>query len=232
MNATGTITVTAFTCATNTVSDIDGNTYNTLLLGTQCWTKENLRVRRYNDGTWIRFDNSGGTAGNGSDQTWSSTYGAHTIYAHDSTATTGNLATYGYLYNWYAVKGITTSGSTTYINICPSGWHVPTSSEWNILINTTLGTNAGGKMKSTSSLWSSQSSAANDSSGFSALPGGFRHSNSNFQLKGSHAFFWCTSDNNANTLGETRYIQSSSNGVNVHPDYKIAGMSIRCLKDY
>jgi len=108
---------------------MNGNSYNTVSIGTQCWTKENLTVRRYNDGTEIRFNNSGGSGGTTS-ETWSVLdYGAHTIYANDSLASPSKLATYGYLYNWYASKGIATAGSTTYKNIYPTGWHVPTNTE-------------------------------------------------------------------------------------------------------
>ena len=130
-NCTGVpcLTSPSFTCGTSTVSDMNGNSYNTVSIGTQCWTKENLRVRRYNDGTEIRFNNSGGSGGTTS-ETWSVLdYGAHTIYANDSLASPSKLATYGYLYNWYASKGIATAGSTTYKNICPTGWHVPTNTE-------------------------------------------------------------------------------------------------------
>ena len=67
-------------CAgTPTVKDIDGNIYNTVQIGTQCWIKENLRVSKYRDGSIIPLDASGGTTGNNSDQTWSNrTTGART----------------------------------------------------------------------------------------------------------------------------------------------------------
>jgi hypothetical protein len=167
----------------------------------QCWTKENLRVRRYNDGTWIRFDNSGGTGGNGSGQTWSSlTYGAHTILGHDSTATTGNLAVYGYLYNWYAVKGIATSGSTTYKNICPTGWHVPTDTEW-------------------------ETNQAVNTSGFSVLPGGTRNIDGGWYDGGARAYFWSATEvEGYNNIAWMRYPARGSN-------QKTLGNSVRCLKN-
>jgi uncharacterized protein (TIGR02145 family) len=238
VNATGTITVTVFTCGTSTVSDIDGNPYNTVLIVNQCWTKENLRVRRYNEGTWIRFDNSGGSVGTTS-QTWAGTgldYGAHTIYANDSTATTGNLAVYGYLYNWYAVKGIATSGSTTYKNICPAGWHVPTDAEWSTLTTELGGEGAAGRnMKSIgTAYWSSQSSGTNNSSGFSALPGGYRVSGGSFTNVRDYALFWSATERD----GSNAWFRTLYHGYGdvyrsdiIGNFIKSSGASIRCLKD-
>jgi hypothetical protein len=108
----------SFTCGTSTVPDIDGNTYNTVLIGTQCWTKENLKVTKYNDNTLISLDASGGPGGTSG--TWAATTGAYTIYGNES-STGANATNYGFLYNWYAAKGIATTGSTTYKNICPTG---------------------------------------------------------------------------------------------------------------
>jgi len=100
-----------FSCGPSTVSDIGGNIYNTVLIGTQCWMASNLRVSKYNNGTLIPLDNSGSSTGDGSTETWTArTSGALTVYAHNAT----NLATYGYLYNWYA--------ATDTRKICPSGW--------------------------------------------------------------------------------------------------------------
>jgi hypothetical protein len=156
VNATGSITVTAFNCGTATVLDGSGNSYNTVAIDNQCWTRENLRTRYYNDNiTEIRFDKSGGATGDRpwNTHTWSGSgldYGAYTLYAHDSTGTSSNLSIYGYLYNWYAVAGIITNHGPSTKNICPVGWHVPSDAEFTTLTTFLGGESvAGGKMKST-----------------------------------------------------------------------------------
>jgi uncharacterized protein (TIGR02145 family) len=235
VSATGTITVTVFTCGTSTVSDIDNNTYNTVSIGTQCWIKENLRVRRYNDGSEIKFDASGGTTGSVSGQTWGAlTYGAHTIYRHDSTANPSNLTSYGYLYNWYAAKGVATSGSTMYKNICPSGWHIPSNSEWSSLTTFLGGQNfSGGKLKSTSTLWTFQGTGADNSSGFSGLPGGIRGTDGAFGYINGYAFFWSNSENGS--LGVCRYLDVNNilvfNPTGGTFATRSVGQALRCLKD-
>jgi uncharacterized protein (TIGR02145 family) len=209
-----------------TVTDIDGNTYNTVQIGTQCWTKENLRVTKYSDGAIIPLDTSGGTVGNGSGETWLNRFsGARTIYAHSQS----DLATYGYLYNWYAAKGIATSGSTSYKNLCPSGWHVPTEEEWTTVITHLGGENlAGGKMKSTgTSLWISPNGGASNESGFTGLPGGNRANNGWFGSLGYSGLWWSSS--------EDKYISLYFEGCFVRKGSFTGGhsngFSIRCLKD-
>jgi uncharacterized protein (TIGR02145 family) len=197
------------------VSDIDGNSYNTVSIGDQCWTKENLRVRRYNDNTEIKFDKSGGTAGNLFGQTWSGlTYGAHTLYEYDSTGGNSSiLYAFGYLYNWYAAKGITTAGSTVYKNICPTGWHVPTDTAWTTLTTYLGGESvAGGKMKSTGfDYWNTPNEGATNVSGFSALPGGFRFNDGSFYNVSVEAFFWSSTENYTSVL--LRFLQENGGHV-------------------
>ena len=227
------MTSPSFTCGSSTVLDYDNNSYNTVSIGTQCWTKENLRVRRYNDGTEIRFNNSGGSGGTTS-ETWSVLdYGAHTIYANDSLASPSKLATYGYLYNWYAAKGIATAGSTTYKNICPTGWHVPTYAEWDTL-TTYLGgvETAGTVMKDTSTLWNVaiRPSPGTNTSGFSALPGGYRKFDGSFIYINILAIYWSTTEHNS-SLAWFRYLNENSGNVIRYYHSKSFGSSVRCLRD-
>ena len=229
-----TTSVPAFSPCGTTISDIDGNYYNTVLIGTQCWTKENLRVRRYNNGTAIQFDATGGSGGSSS--SWQNlTIGAHTIYAHDSVATPSNLTKYGYLYNWYAAKGIYTTGtilSNDTLNICPSGWHVPTDAEWTTLTDELGGESvAGGMMKSRgTSYWNSPNTGATNESGFSALPGGFRIDTGDFNNVKLHAYFWSSSEAGSNDAW-SRYLSSNDGSVNRILIDKSVGVSVRCIRD-
>ena len=212
---------------TPTVKDFDGNEYNTVQIGTQCWTKENLRVTTYRNGDIIPLDESGGTTGYGTGQTWlSRTTGARTVYGHNA----ANLATYGYLYNWFAVadsKGL-----------CPKGWHVPSDSEWTTLTTYLRGESvAGGKMKSTSG-WEESNIGATNASGFSALPGGLRDSDGIFFVIRLSAYFWSATENdfyNAwyrllhNSFGSlSRDYSSRSSSLK---SGKQNGFSVRCLRD-
>jgi uncharacterized protein (TIGR02145 family) len=219
----------------STVKDIDGNTYNTVQIGTQCWTKENLRVTKYNDGTTILLDSTGGTTGNGSGEKWSRLKsGVRTIYAHSQT----NLAKYGYLYNGYAAKGIATAGRPANKNLCPTGWHVPTTDEW-IKLVLHLGANkvAGGKMKSVTG-WNAPNSGATNESGFTGLPGGSRLKDGDFLDLGSRGVWWSSSeaDNSGSGMLLNFHLRNdidfiSSNGGYEYSYYMQHGLSVRCLMD-
>jgi uncharacterized protein (TIGR02145 family) len=236
VNATGTITVNPV-CPTATIT-YNSYTYNTVGIGNQCWMKENLRTRLYNDNTEIRFDNSGGTEGSTS-QTWAGTglnYGAYTIYANDSTATTGNLAIYGYLYNWYAVAGIITPSGTPTKNICPLGWHVPTDSDWNKLVifidsgadpssTGVQSTTAGTKLKKNDALWTTNTGT--DDYGFSVLPGGFRENNGSFKNISYNPFFWSATE--YNNFAWYRFLYYNDDAVYREVNFKSVGASVRCL---
>jgi len=120
-----------FLCGTSTITDTCENIYNTVLIGTQCWTKQNLKVTMYNDDTPIPLDNS--VIALVTTINWGFfTTGAYVIYANE--ASSGSNATnYGYLYNWFAAAGEITSGAPTK-NICPIDWHVPTDTDWNDML--------------------------------------------------------------------------------------------------
>jgi uncharacterized protein (TIGR02145 family) len=203
---------------------------------------ENLRTRLYNDNTEIRFDNSGSPTGNTS-QTWAGTglnYGAYTIYEHDSLANPSNLTSYGYLYNWYAAKGIITDGGTSTKNICPTGWHVPTDSDWNKLVKSidsdadttsteTQSSTAGTLMKKNDALWTTNTGT--NTSGFSALPGGNRSFvDGGFYNIRNLAFFWSATENGSTNASFCKLTGNDGN-VNRNDGDKSLGLSIRCLKD-
>ena len=231
----------SFTCGTTTVSDIDGNTYNIVLIGTQCWTKENLKVTRYNDGTPIPLDASGGPVGNGSTQTWTTLMsGAYTISAN----TGSNATIFGFLYNWNAAVGIISPGVSSTKNICPTGYHVPTDSDWNKLVKfidsaadttTTIAgtqsTSAGTKLKKKDALWFTN--LGTDDFLFSALPGGQRNFwTGQFVGLNDDTYFWSATVNINNSISAwTRYVKANNGDVLRNNISKFMGVSVRCLKD-
>jgi uncharacterized protein (TIGR02145 family) len=214
--------VGSFTCGTSTVADIDGNTYNTVLIGTQCWTKSNLKVTKYNDGTAIPLDASGTATGNGAGETWTTrTAGAYCILSNESSTGT-NASNYGFLYNWYA--------ATDPKKICPAGWHVPSEAEVVTLV-TFASPDPGYKLKSTSSLWAG-TTPKTDNFGFSFLPS-YERSEFGEYLIGvgnQYAMFWTTT-----TVSTTNAKQMATyhkdNTMSFYTVNKKAGDAIRCLKD-
>jgi len=204
-----------------TVTDIDGNIYHTVTIGTQVWMVENLKTIKYLDGTTIKLvtDNS----------TWRSGDAAYCWYNY-------NAATYktifGALYNWYAVDPASNGGK----NICPSSWHVPSDAEWTTLIDYLGGeTVAGGKMKSTGTfeagtgLWFDPNLGATNISGFTALPAGY-NSIEGFNTIYDSGSWWTSTAFNATSAWyrSMKYIISSANRYNY---YKNSGFSVRCIHD-
>ena len=218
------IVTPAFTCSTSTITDVDNNIYNTVLIGTQCWTKQNLKVTKYNDGTVIPLNNTH-TSGTVSTVWQGLTTGAYAIY--DNQASSGTNATnYGFLYNWYAV--------TDTKSICPAGWGIPTDAEWSTL-TTFIGTNPGTKLKKNSTLWSTNTGT--DNYGFSALPGGYRDVDGGFTNIGGTAFFWSANESEVRAplnraWNRLMYNYSGSVGrTNTSYNDKSVGASLRCLRD-
>ena len=192
--------------------DIDGNVYDTVRIGSQTWMVQNLRTTRYNDGTPITT--------NLDDPAWSTnTIGAYTIYDND----TANNTLYGKLYNWFAVN----TGK-----LAPAGWHVPTNTEWNSL-RIFLGTDGGNKMKATT-LWTAEPSITNsNSSGFTALPAGYRYPNGAFLWLGGQGYFWSS---NVTSGGYPYKIQLSYNSSDINigttiSNTKREGFSVRCIRN-
>jgi uncharacterized protein (TIGR02145 family) len=192
-------------------------------IGTQIWSTRNLDVTTYRDGTPIPQV---------TDPTqWQNlTTGAWCYYNNDP----ANGAIYGKLYNWYAVAGIHDNNPATPNKIlAPTGWHVPSDTEWTTLTTFLGGESvAGGKMKSTgTSLWESPNTGATNESGFSALPGGQNFIG--FVHQGLVGYWWSSSINT--TLGSTssysRRILNNYIGIGLGGHSFGIGISVRLLKD-
>jgi len=206
---------TTFTSSiTGTVTDIDGNLYKTIKIGSQWWMAENLKVTHYRNGDPIP---------NVTDYTaWENlTTGALCDYNSDL----NNVIIYGKLYNWHAIS----DGH----NIAPNGWHVPTNKEWKTLVNTLGGESiAGDKMKESGIVnWSNPNTNTTNEIGFAALPGGYRfYLYGTFHGMGSTAYFWSSTmfgDNLAWYLS----LKSDNSEIGYAGTYKNNGLSIRCVKD-
>jgi len=212
-----TSTGTAIGSFQNNVSDIDGNTYKTVLIGTQVWMAENLKVTKYSDGTTIPniTDNT---------QWQNNTTGAWAYYNNDA----ANNAKYGKLYNWYAVSK-TTNGNK---NVCPTGWHVPTDAEWTVLTDYLGGESvAGGKMKEVGTTsWNSPNTDATNTSLFTGLPGGNRNYIGNYNFIGGNGYWWSSTEFNADNAW-FRYLNSFIGNANRSNSIKENGFSVRCLRD-
>lgn len=196
------------------VSDQSGNTYMTIVIGTQEWMAENLRSSTYANGDPIPNVTDYISWGDLSTGAWSH-------YANESQYE----LPYGKLYNWYAVADTR--------NVCPTGWHVPTDAEWMILTDYLGGwAGAGGKMKSTSSeYWSSPNTGATNESGFSGLPGGYRNPDVfYFANIGGYGVWWSASES-ASDMAWVLYLNNNNSGIVWSYDIKRNGSSVRCIRD-
>ena len=212
-NAAGTSfgDVITFITLTLPVTDIDGNVYNTIGIGTQIWMKENLKTTKLNDGTAIP-----------NVTTWGEWAGlstpAYCWYNNDSPSYK-NI--YGALYNWHTVNTN---------KLCPSGWHVPSHDEWTVLESYLGGSAlAGGKLKEAGIVhWTSPNTGATNESGFTALPGGFRYGSDAFMQ--GEGRWWSSTLWSSDAAWELFLLNdSSASTIGVTP--MILGGSVRCVKN-
>ncbi len=196
----------------NTITDVDGNIYHYVKIGTQTWVVENLRTTKYNDGiiipnvtnnsTWINTDSGG-------------------YCSYNNTTNIDTIKSYGLLYNWFAVN----SGK-----LCPKGWHVPTKTEFTTLINYLGGdSSAINKLQEVGlKHWTGYNSKASNSSGFTAIPGGARDLDGSFNRIGSDGYWWSSTEANINN---SNYLFISINELSISFSGKTIGSSVRCIKD-
>jgi uncharacterized protein (TIGR02145 family) len=191
------------------VTDVDGNVYPTVTIGNQVWMAQNLKTTKYLDSTVI-YSTTCPTI-------WASlTKGAYCWYNNDGK----NKATYGALYNWYAVK----TGK-----LCPAGWHVPTKEEWTKLL-TFIGEGAENKMKETGTThWISSNTGVTNQSGFLGLPGGGRSTKGSFDWIGKIGCWWSSTETCSTRAWDQHLVHD--NMLTVIFSDKYFGYSIRCIKD-
>ena len=218
---------------TTTVTDVEGNTYATVVIGTQEWFKENLRTTKYRDGTPINYPGADSA-------TWvNDITGAYAWYDNDSST---YASTYGALYNWYAVDNSA--------GLCPTGWQVPSDSDWTVLESflsangysfdgSTTGIKYAKAMADTV-LWDPSTTTGavgntdyptyRNKSGFSGLPGGFRDTSGVFKLLLDISKWWSSTQDGTNDAFR-RGLGSNLPGMYRQHEAKGHGFSVRCLRD-
>jgi len=227
----------SFVCGVSTLTDIDGNVYNTILIGSQCWMKENLKTTHYRNGTPIEYPGSNNSA-------WEfNTTGAYAWYNNDISL----KDSYGALYNWHAVNNAN--------GLCPTGWHVPADADWTQLVdyvvaqgfpNNDVINGAGNALKSCRQAnsplggdcntsvhprWNEHSTHHGfDEFGFSGFPGGLRSFFSFFHSLGNIGYWWSYTEYDWGSAWSLSLNYSFGN-VGIFNLNKTNGFSVRCLKD-
>jgi uncharacterized protein (TIGR02145 family) len=210
-----------------TVTDIDGNIYQTIQIGNQVWMAENLRVTHYRNGDPIQSD------------LWPSYWGSYVIYNNNAN---NEMDTYGVLYNFYSIVEWEEE-------LAPEGWHIPSDDEWTEL-EVTLGmspddadeigwrgTNEGSKLAGNANLWSGITPAnlkrdpEFGTSGFNALPGGTGYYRGGFIWMSGACYFWSSSYSLEGHYSWYRNLESDRSGVNRSYTDRLFGFSIRCVRD-
>jgi uncharacterized protein (TIGR02145 family) len=193
--------------------DSDGNVYDTVVIGTQVWLKENLKTTRYNNGVKIPLvtDNAQWASMTSAAYCW---YNNNPVYKEN----------YGALYNWYVVNtGL----------LCPAGWHVPSKEEWETLINYVK---YDAKKLNDIKFWACPNYYTTNESGFSARLGGWRSENGTFLEIERSGYWWSSSlwwnENYAWCINIWDInISSYDFSSYVKPWFKVAGFSVRCIKN-
>ncbi len=193
------------------VTDYDGNVYKTVTIGTQEWMAENMNVEHYRNGDIIPQVQD-------ADEWVNLRTGAWCYQENNS----GNGITYGKLYNWYAV--------VDHRGLAPEGWHIAGDAEWTKLSGYLGGDKVtGGKLK-VASLWDGPNTGGTNESGFTAFPGGIRSRNGSFLYIGKIGCFWSSTEYD-NLTAWSRILSYMDAEVYRGYDYKIFGLSVRCVRE-
>ncbi|MBT6765446.1 MAG: hypothetical protein HOA90_13040, partial [Prolixibacteraceae bacterium] len=216
----------------------DGNHYDVVKIGNQIWMAENLKYLP-------------SVVGPG---TGSETSPYYYVYDYDGTVVaeakaTAHYSTYGVLYNWPATMNgaiSSTANPSGVQGVCPTGWHLPSDAEWTELSDYLIANGYGyggsgddiAKSLATTSNWSASATpgspgndpASNNSSGFSALQGGYRGSTGSFSEVGDHGYWWSATEEEGSHAW-TRHLHYRGSDVGRYYDFKEHGFSVRCIRD-
>ena len=199
---------------TTSVTDADGNTYSVVTIGSQCWMAENLKTSKFRDGSAIPEVTDVA-------QWKNQLTPAFCFYDNDNS----NDATYGKLYNWFAIE----DGR----GICPQGWHVPSDGEFAVLTNYLGAADdvAAGRLKEEGTThWDAPNTLASNSSGFTGLPGGMRFQEGQFDHMGKNGLFWSSRRESESLAFYLTLTYNSAASYRTYI-YKRSGFSCRCVKD-
>lgn len=222
-----------FTCGTSTVTDIDGNVYNTVQIGCQCWLQQDLKVSKYPNGEAIPYIDNDATWGALADDNTSDAYSVYGDSNNDGVVDIAN-PDYGYLYSYAAAIGDNwEKDNADNQGICPDGWHLPTDEEWTELVDELGGSAvAGGEMKETgTSHWLSPNTGATNNSGFTGLPGGYRYeSNGTFYPQANYSCRWRATESSTSNAW-TCYLHYLNADAGKGNSAKSYGFAVRCVRD-
>jgi uncharacterized protein (TIGR02145 family)/uncharacterized repeat protein (TIGR02059 family) len=203
-----------FKTFTGIVKDVENNSYYTVTIGTQVWMAQNLKTTRYNDGISIPNVTDG--------TVWASLgTPAYCWYNNDEA---GNKNIYGALYNWNVIQtGI----------LCPTGWHVPSDTEWTTLATYLGGESvSGGKLKEAGFMhWQNPNTGATNETGFTGLPGGYRSGGGSGSFDNIRMLGFLASSTYAAPVVWYRLLYYNSLNIGRTTTSKTTGFSVRCLKD-
>ena len=219
-------------CNEPTVKDIDGNSYNTLLIGNQCWLRENMRTTRYADGESIQLSQAPD--------------GIHAVrYCPNNDS--ANVSNYGYLYNWNAMThGNTSTGAAPLQGVCPAGWHVPSMAEWealfgflaaqpdmscqgeSLMVAKALAAKTGWA-ESVKPCAIGNTPSSNNTSGFNAMPAGMFFGR--FDFFGKAARFWSSTSSVAQGKCDVFMFWDEGFVKTSDQEPSSVGFSVRCVKN-
>ncbi len=224
--------------ATTILTDIEGNEYNIIKIGTQIWMTENIKVTHYdNSGTLGAAipNDPGNGAGVFTASEWValSSDATSKAYCYYNDNANNEKDTYGALYTYAAATNGDTDGTTQ--GLCPTGWHLPNNTEWTTLTDFLGGSNvAGSKLAGNASLWTT-GTLTNDAnfgvSGFSALPSGIRDQNGVFVAVGDYTYWRTATQGGSANTAYFRDITYQSIILDSWYTDNWRGFSVRCVKD-